>query len=46
MRVCICVCVRASDCDCRQRQKLWYVFDHELVLPEYLVDFEYITQVI
>ncbi|XP_057198998.1 leucine-rich repeat-containing protein 9 isoform X1 [Triplophysa rosa] len=34
----------APDCDCRQRQKLWYVFDHELVLPEYLVDFEYITQ--
>ncbi|XP_055025567.2 leucine-rich repeat-containing protein 9 isoform X2 [Misgurnus anguillicaudatus] len=34
----------APDCDCRQRQKLWYIFDHELVLPEYLVDFEYITQ--
>ncbi|XP_056616186.1 leucine-rich repeat-containing protein 9 isoform X3 [Triplophysa dalaica] len=34
----------APDCDCRQRQKLWYIFDHELVLPEYIVDFEYITQ--
>ncbi|XP_051504244.1 leucine-rich repeat-containing protein 9 [Myxocyprinus asiaticus] len=33
-----------GSCDCRQRQNLWYVFDHELVLPEYLVDFEYITQ--
>ncbi|XP_058242803.1 leucine-rich repeat-containing protein 9 isoform X2 [Hemibagrus wyckioides] len=31
-------------CDCSQRQTLWYVFDHELILPEYLVQFEYITQ--
>ncbi|XP_060780549.1 leucine-rich repeat-containing protein 9 [Neoarius graeffei] len=31
-------------CDCSKRQTWWYVFDHELVLPEYLVDFEYITQ--
>ncbi|KAF4089841.1 hypothetical protein AMELA_G00042860 [Ameiurus melas] len=31
-------------CDCNQRQSLWYVFDRELVLPEYLIDFEYITQ--
>ncbi|KAF5890679.1 leucine-rich repeat-containing protein 9-like, partial [Clarias magur] len=31
-------------CDCSQRQTLWYVFDHELVLPEYLIDFDYITQ--
>ncbi|GMH33137.1 hypothetical protein BSKO_00971 [Bryopsis sp. KO-2023] len=23
------------------KQKLWYIFDHTLVLPEYLVDFEY-----
>ncbi|XP_053357223.1 leucine-rich repeat-containing protein 9 [Clarias gariepinus] len=31
-------------CDCSQRQTLWYVFDHELVLPEYHIDFDYITQ--
>ncbi|XP_030628203.1 leucine-rich repeat-containing protein 9 [Chanos chanos] len=31
-------------CECNQRQSEWFVFDHELVLPEYLVDFEYITQ--
>ncbi|KAI4885617.1 hypothetical protein NFI96_019058, partial [Prochilodus magdalenae] len=31
-------------CDCSQSQTVWYVFDHELVLPEYLIDFEYITQ--
>ncbi|KAJ7990764.1 hypothetical protein DPEC_G00290290 [Dallia pectoralis] len=31
-----------SGCDCNLRQ--WFVFDHELVLPEYLIDFEYITQ--
>ncbi|XP_048830995.1 leucine-rich repeat-containing protein 9 [Brienomyrus brachyistius] len=31
-------------CECGFQQKKWFVFDHELVLPEYLVDFEYITQ--
>lgn len=25
------------------KQKLWYVFDHTLVLPEYLVDFEIVN---
>ncbi|KAK1791307.1 hypothetical protein P4O66_013319, partial [Electrophorus voltai] len=34
-----------ASCDCSQQQTLWYVFDHELVLPEYLIDFEYITEV-
>uniref|UniRef100_A0A672RG25 Leucine rich repeat containing 9 n=1 Tax=Sinocyclocheilus grahami TaxID=75366 RepID=A0A672RG25_SINGR len=33
-----------DSCDCRQQQKLWYMFDHEMVLPEYLVDFEYVTK--
>ncbi|CAB1335268.1 unnamed protein product [Coregonus sp. 'balchen'] len=33
-----------SGCDCSLRQSQWFVFDHELVLPEYLIDFEYITQ--
>jgi len=32
-------------CDCRQQQRLWYIFDHEMVIPEYLVDFEYVSQV-
>ncbi|XP_066535622.1 leucine-rich repeat-containing protein 9 [Hoplias malabaricus] len=32
-------------CDCGQRKTVWYVFDHELILPEYLIDFDYITQV-
>ncbi|XP_042565653.1 leucine-rich repeat-containing protein 9 [Clupea harengus] len=40
----VCVCVCLSCCDCNQRQTQWFVFDHELVLPEYLVHFEYITQ--
>ncbi|XP_039527778.1 leucine-rich repeat-containing protein 9 isoform X3 [Pimephales promelas] len=31
-------------CDCRQQQRLWYIFDHEMVIPEYLVDFEYVSQ--
>ncbi|XP_029195766.2 leucine-rich repeat-containing protein 9-like isoform X1 [Acropora millepora] len=34
-----------SDCDCSARQCAWYVFDHVMVLPEYVVDFEYITKV-
>ena len=34
-----------SDCDCSARQCAWYVFDHMMVLPEYVVDFEYITKV-
>ncbi|XP_041928695.1 leucine-rich repeat-containing protein 9 [Alosa sapidissima] len=36
--------LKGSCCDCLQRQTQWFVFDHELVLPEYLVHFEYITQ--
>ncbi|XP_074986056.1 leucine-rich repeat-containing protein 9 isoform X4 [Caretta caretta] len=33
------------NCDCRHRQCEWFVFDHELVLPEYVVEFEYTTLV-
>ncbi|KAM4853660.1 leucine-rich repeat-containing protein 9 isoform 3-T5 [Thomomys bottae] len=33
------------NCDCSIRQYKWFVFDHELVLPEYIVEFEYITMV-
>ncbi|XP_063080259.1 leucine-rich repeat-containing protein 9 [Engraulis encrasicolus] len=33
-----------SCCDCLQRQTQWFVFDHELVLPEYLIHFEYLIQ--
>ncbi|XP_067894912.1 leucine-rich repeat-containing protein 9 isoform X4 [Heterodontus francisci] len=33
-----------GSCDCSLRQYEWFVFDHELVVPEYLIDFEYITQ--
>ncbi|XP_019307191.2 leucine-rich repeat-containing protein 9 isoform X5 [Panthera pardus] len=31
------------NCDCSIRQFKWFVFDHDLVLPEYIVEFEYIT---
>nr|XP_021524464.1 leucine-rich repeat-containing protein 9 [Aotus nancymaae] len=31
------------NCDCSVRQYKWFVFDHDLVLPEYVVEFEYIT---
>uniref|UniRef100_A0A8C7RE95 Leucine rich repeat containing 9 n=1 Tax=Oncorhynchus mykiss TaxID=8022 RepID=A0A8C7RE95_ONCMY len=37
--------VSPDGCDCSLRQSQWFVFDRELVLPEYLIDFEYITQV-
>ncbi|XP_067847992.1 leucine-rich repeat-containing protein 9 isoform X2 [Heptranchias perlo] len=33
-----------GSCDCSLRQYEWFVFDHELVVPEYLIDFEYTTQ--
>ncbi|EAW80766.1 hCG1643366, isoform CRA_b, partial [Homo sapiens] len=33
------------NCDCSVRQCKWFVFDHDLVLPEYVVEFEYITMV-
>ncbi|KAJ6658013.1 hypothetical protein lerEdw1_001672 [Lerista edwardsae] len=31
------------NCDCSLRQCEWFVFDRDLVLPEYVVEFEYIT---
>lgn len=33
------------NCDCSLRQCEWFMFDRELVLPEYVVEFEYITLV-
>ncbi|XP_053132331.1 leucine-rich repeat-containing protein 9 isoform X2 [Hemicordylus capensis] len=38
-------CLEYRNCDCSLRQCEWFVFDHELVLPEYFVEFEYITLV-
>ena len=35
-----------SCCDCRTKQGDWIVFDTDLVLPEYVVDFEYLTKVL
>ena len=34
-----------TSCECSARQCEWYIFDHRLVLPEYVVEFEYITKV-
>ncbi|XP_022094850.1 leucine-rich repeat-containing protein 9-like [Acanthaster planci] len=31
-------------CECFARQCEWFIFDHELVLPEYVIDFEYMTK--
>ncbi|XP_074092030.1 leucine-rich repeat-containing protein 9 isoform X2 [Macrotis lagotis] len=30
---------------CNFQQSKWFVFDHDLVLPEYIIEFEYITLV-
>ncbi|XP_036136483.1 leucine-rich repeat-containing protein 9 [Molossus molossus] len=37
--------VGQRNCDCSFRQCKWFIFDHDLVLPEYIVEFEYITGV-
>lgn len=31
--------------ECSLGQRRWFVFDHELVLPEYIVFFEYVFEV-
>ncbi|CAI5764740.1 leucine-rich repeat-containing protein 9 [Podarcis lilfordi] len=41
----VCSSLDYKNCDCNLRQCEWFVFDHELVLPEYIVEFEYITLV-
>uniref|UniRef100_H3BH59 Leucine rich repeat containing 9 n=1 Tax=Latimeria chalumnae TaxID=7897 RepID=H3BH59_LATCH len=37
-----CSSKQHGNCDCSLRQSEWFMFDHELVLPEYVIDFEYI----
>ncbi|OCT68507.1 leucine-rich repeat-containing protein 9 isoform X2 [Xenopus laevis] len=39
----ICSSKEHGNCDCSLRQCEWFVFDHELILPEYVVEFEYIS---
>ncbi|XP_072485470.1 leucine-rich repeat-containing protein 9 isoform X4 [Notamacropus eugenii] len=34
-----------KNCNCNLRQSKWFVFDHDLVLPEYIIEFEYVTLV-
>ncbi|XP_056023048.1 leucine-rich repeat-containing protein 9-like isoform X3 [Ostrea edulis] len=31
-------------CECSARQCEWYLFDNELILPEYIVEYEYVTK--
>ncbi|XP_056666815.1 leucine-rich repeat-containing protein 9 isoform X1 [Monodelphis domestica] len=33
------------NCNCNLRQSKWFVFDHDFVLPEYIIEFEYISLV-
>jgi len=35
----------STSCECSSRQCEWYIFDRDLVLPEYIVEFEYVTKV-
>lgn len=35
----------SQSCDCSSKESEWFVFDHEVVMPEYIVDFEYVTVV-
>ncbi|KAL8168768.1 UNVERIFIED_CONTAM: hypothetical protein K2H54_016478 [Gekko kuhli] len=41
----VCSSLEFRNCDCSFRQCEWFVFDHDLVLPEYVVEFEFITLV-
>nr|XP_056707726.1 leucine-rich repeat-containing protein 9 [Euleptes europaea] len=41
----VCASLEFKNCDCSLRQCEWFVFDHDLVLPEYVVEFEFITSV-
>ena len=34
-----------NQCECANRQSEWFVFNHHLAMPEYIVDFEYVTRV-
>ncbi|EDV23284.1 uncharacterized protein TRIADDRAFT_10167, partial [Trichoplax adhaerens] len=34
-----------NSCDCNARQCEWFFFDNEIIVPEYIVDFEYVTQI-
>ncbi|CAL1540956.1 unnamed protein product [Lymnaea stagnalis] len=36
--------VEDDGCECSARQCEWYIFNSNLVLPEYIIDFEYITK--
>lgn len=37
--------VSSDYCECTARKCIWYMFDHDLVLPEYVVSYEYMTAV-
>ena len=34
-----------NQCECANRQSEWFVFNNHLAMPEYIVDFEYVTRV-
>ncbi|XP_054827925.1 leucine-rich repeat-containing protein 9 [Eublepharis macularius] len=40
-----CSSQQFRNCDCSLRQCEWFVFDPDLVLPEYVVEFEFVTLV-
>ncbi|XP_052269181.1 leucine-rich repeat-containing protein 9-like isoform X5 [Dreissena polymorpha] len=36
--------LESAPCECSSRQCEWYIFDRDLVLPEYIVEYEYVTK--
>ncbi|XP_063435746.1 leucine-rich repeat-containing protein 9-like [Mytilus trossulus] len=42
----MCISIEGDTlCECSARQCEWYLFDNRLVLPEYVVEFEYVTKI-
>ena len=43
--LCVDKSSNGDKCDCAGKQCEWFVYNHEVVIPEYIVDFEYVTSV-
>ncbi len=36
----------SSSCDCKNKQCEWFLFNRFLAVPEYIIEFEYLSKVI
>jgi len=43
--LCVDKSSNGDKCDCAGKQCEWFVYNHEVAIPEYIVDFEYVTSV-